>query len=155
MRTISEQRLHWRRDKVRELTIKGHTQRDIAAELQVSLTLVNKDLKLLRSNAKQNIQHYIDDYLPAEYQCCLEALNLIVKEMWALQPQDNRELMQSRTLIKDCCAMRIDLLSSATVVDRAVKFVDRHRNEDLGRGLISKNKELAIDDTAEPEQNTG
>ena len=63
--------------------------------------------------------------------------------------------MQSRTLIKDCCAMRLDLLSSATVVDRAVKFVDRHRNEDLGRGLISQNKELAIDDTAEPEQNTG
>ena len=76
---------------------------------------------------------------------------MIVKEMWALQPQDNRELIQSRALIKDCCAMRIDLLSSATVVDRAVKFVDRHRNEDLGRGLIPRNNELVIDDTAEPQ----
>lgn len=50
------------------------------------------------------------------------------KEMWALQPEDNRELMQSRTLIKDCCAMRIDLLSNTTVVDRAIKFVDRHKD---------------------------
>ena len=77
--------------------------------------------------------------------------------MWALQPQDNRVFMQSRALIKDCCAMRIDLLSSATVVDRAVKFVDRHTigTQDLGRGLTPRNNELVIDDTAESEQNTG
>jgi hypothetical protein len=49
---------------------------------------------------------------------------MIVKEMWSLNPQDNRELMQSRTLIKDCCAMRIDFLSSATVIDKAVRFVE-------------------------------
>lgn len=67
--------------------------------------------------------------------------------MWALKPQDNRELMQSRSLIKDCCAMRIDLLSNATVIDRAVKFVDRHR------GLMNQNHELGIDsDPAELKQ---
>ena len=153
-----EQRLQWRRDKVREYTTKGHTQREIAAELQIPLTDVNRDLKYLREQARNSIQHYIDEYLPAEYQYCLDALNLIVKEMWALQPQDNRELMQSRALIKDCCAMRIDLLSSATVVDRAVKFVDRHiHNNDngLGRGLTQQNKEVVIDDVAESKQNPG
>ena len=83
---------------------------------------------------------------------------MIVKEMWALQTQDNRELMQSRALIKDCCSMRIDLLSSATVIDRAVKFVDNHihnNNNGLGRGLTQQNKEVVIDDTAEPIENTG
>ena len=145
----SIQRLQWRRDKVREYSIKGYTQRDIAAELQISLGLVEKDLKYLRKQSKHNIEHYIDEYLPAEYQYCLDALNMIVKEMWTLQPEDNRELMQSRTLIKECCAMRIDLLSNATVVERAVNFVDRHR------GLVRDNKKLAIDDTAEPIENTG
>ena len=76
-----EQRLQWRRDKIREYSIKGYTQRDIAAELQVPLTDVNWDLKYLRLKAKQNIQHYIDEYLPAEYQYCLDVLNMIVKEM--------------------------------------------------------------------------
>lgn len=117
---------------------------DIAAELQVPLTDVNRDLKYLRLKAKQNIQDYIDEYLPAEYQYCLDALNMIVKEMWAIKTEDNRELMQSRSLIKDCCAMRIELLSNATVVDRAVQFVDRHR------GLIPQNKEVTIDDTLVP-----
>jgi hypothetical protein len=81
LRVISEQSLQWRRDKIRELTIKGHTQRDIASELKVSLALVNKDLKYMRQHAKENIRHYMDEYLPAEYQYCLDALNMIVKEM--------------------------------------------------------------------------
>jgi hypothetical protein len=107
-------------------------------------------IKYLRQQARNSIQHYIDEYLPAEYQYCLDSLNMIVKEMWALQPQDNRELMQSRSLIKDCCAMRIDLLSNAAVLDRAVKFVNRHRN------LIQSNNEIEIDrnDAAESFQNT-
>ena len=88
-----EQRLQWRRDKVREYSIKGYTQRDIAAELQVPLTDVNRDLKYLREQSKHNITHYIDEYLPAEFHHCLDALNMIVKEMWLLKTEDNRELL--------------------------------------------------------------
>jgi hypothetical protein len=107
----------------------------------------------MREQSKRNIQHYIDEYLPAEFQHCLDALNMIVKEMWTLQPEDNRELMQSRSLIKDCCAMRIELLSNATVVDRAVKFVERHR--DLDRGLTDQNSKVIIHAPAEPFKDTG
>ena len=127
LRSISEQSLRWRRDKVKESTIEGYTQREVSTELLVALAQVNKDLKYMRQEAKHNIKHYMDEYLPAEFQHCLDALNMIVKEMWNMETEDNRELMQSRTLIKECCAMRIDLLSNATVVDRAVKFVDRNK----------------------------
>ena len=37
--------------------------------------------------------------------------------------------------------MKLELLSSATVVERAVKFVDRHR------GLTVQNREVVIDGT--------
>lgn len=141
MRTISLQELNWRRDKVRELTIRGLSLREIAAELHISHTIINRDLKYMRQQAKSNITHYIDEYLPAEYQNTLETLNMIIREMWNMQTDDNRALIQSRTLIKDCCAMRIDLLSNATVVDKAVKFVDKHR------GLIPQNNQVIIDDS--------
>jgi DNA-binding transcriptional regulator LsrR (DeoR family) len=127
MRTISQQALNWRRDRVRELTIKGWTQREIASELKIDNAMINRDLQFMRKQAKENIQHYIDEYLPAEYQYCLDTLNMIVKEMWDVKTEDNRELIQSRMLIKECCAMRIDLLSNAMVVGRAVQFIDRHR----------------------------
>ncbi len=145
-RMVQDQ-LKWRRDKVREYSIKGYTQRDIAAELKIPLMNVNRDLKYLRQQSKHNIEHYIDEYLPAEFHHCLDALNMIVKEMWSLNPENNRELMQSRSLIKECCAMRIELLSNATVVDRAIKFVERHR------GLIPQNSELVIDGTAQSIEN--
>lgn len=43
MRTISEQRLNWRRDKGKELSVKGYTQRRIADKMKISLALVNDD----------------------------------------------------------------------------------------------------------------
>jgi hypothetical protein len=90
------QRIQWRRDKVREYSSRGYTVRDIADVLKVSKSIIDLDLQLLRQEAKQNIQHYVDEYLSTEFQYCLDALNLIVKEMWALKQEVNRGLMQSR-----------------------------------------------------------
>ena len=151
LRTISEQRLNWRRDKVKELSVKGYSQRRIADMMKISLALVNEDLQFLRQQARENISKYIDEYLPAEYQNCLEGLNNIMTEAWTISADadsDKREKMQALSLAKECYAMKLDLLSSATVVDRAVKFVDRNR------GFMSHNKEVTIDDSAEPIKDT-
>jgi hypothetical protein len=42
-------------------------------------------------------------------------------------------------LIKECTAMKVELISSGTVVDRAIKFVEKHR------GLIHQKGELTLD----------
>lgn len=141
----SVRRIHWRRDKVRELTVKRYTQREIAAELQVSLGLVEKDIRFLKEQARENIRHYTDEQLPHEYQNCIDALSLIIKEMWLLEPEDNRELIQSRVLIKDCCAMLIELVGSGTLIDKAVKFIQRQRDLGHGRGLDDQNNKVTID----------
>ena len=156
MRTISQQELNWRRDKVRELTVKGKTQRDIAAELKIDVAMINRDLQYMRKQSSHNISRYINEYLPTEYDNCLTGLNEILKNAWMIsedEKSDKRERMQALMLAKECYAMKLDLLSSATVVDRAIRFVDNHR------GLINQNKEVMIaeeeDDTAEPIENTG
>jgi DNA-binding NarL/FixJ family response regulator len=46
-------RIEWRRSKVQELSSKGHSQREIAQMLQVSNGTVNKDLSILRQQAKE------------------------------------------------------------------------------------------------------
>ena len=73
------ERLEWRRDKIQELSSKGHSQREIASLLQVGLGSVNRDLIYLRQQAKNNIRKYIDERLPEEYEKCLVGLNAIVK----------------------------------------------------------------------------
>jgi hypothetical protein len=124
-----EQRLQWRRDKVRELSVKGLNQRQIASILKVGLTSVNEDLQYLRLQAKDNITKYVNEYLPAEYENCLEGLNNILTEAWRMSLDgEKREKIQALSLAKECYAMKLDLLSSATVTDRAVRFVDRNRD---------------------------
>ena len=148
MSTKVEQRLRWRRDKVRELSVKGHNQRQIATILKIGLASVNEDLQYLRARARDNIRHYIDEYLPAEYENCLDGLNNILTEAWQMSLEgEKRERMQALSLAKDCYVMKLDLLSSATVVDRALKFVERHR--DLDRGLTDQNSKVIIHDPAE------
>jgi hypothetical protein len=64
---------------------------------------------------------------------------------------EKRERMQALALAKECYAMKLDLLSSATVIDRAVKFVENHKNynnhHDLGRGSTDQNRQVVVNDS--------
>ena len=117
-------RIDWRRSKVQELSSQGHSQRDIAQMLQVSNGTVNKDLFILRQQAKDNIKRYIDERLPEEYEKCLVGLNAITKEAWntAHAAEDKREKIQALSLAKECYSMKMDLLTNATVVDDAIRL---------------------------------
>jgi len=128
--TSHVEHLEWRRDKIQELSSKGHSQREIASMLQVGLGSVNRDLTYIRQQAKANIRKYIDERLPEEYEKCLVGLNSIVKEAWGTsqQTQDRREKIQALSLAKECYAMKLDLLTNATVVDDAIRFVTTNTN---------------------------
>ena len=124
-------RIDWRRSKVQELSSQGHCQREIAQMLQVSNGTVNKDLFILRQQAKSNIKRYIDERLPEEYEKCLVGLNAITKEAWntAQNAKDKREKIQALSLAKECYSMKLDLLTNATVVDDAIRFVYQKSRE--------------------------
>jgi hypothetical protein len=111
-----------------ELASQGLNQSEISRTLQISQPTINRDLSYLRQQAKQNIRKYIDERLPEEYEKCLVGLNSIVKEAWSTsqQTQDRREKIQALSLAKDCYAMKLDLLTNATVVDDAIRFVSVH-----------------------------
>jgi hypothetical protein len=117
--------LEWRRSKVLELASQGLNQSEISRTLQISQPTISRDCIFLRQQAKQNIRKYIDERLPEEYEKCLVGLNSIVKEAWSIlqQTQDRRERIQALLLAKDCYAMKLDLLTNATVIDDAIRFV--------------------------------
>jgi predicted transcriptional regulator len=124
-------RIDWRRSKVQELSSKGNSQREIAQILQVSNGTVNRDLYFLRQQAKNNIKKYIDERLPEEYEKCLVGINAITKEAWntAADTEDKREKIQALSLAKECYSMKLDLLTNATVVDDAIRFVSQKSKE--------------------------
>ena len=128
--------VEWRRAKVLELTSKGNSQTEISGILRVDLSIISRDISYLRQQAKTNIKKYIDERLPEEYEKCLVGLTSILKEAWntATNTQDKREKIQALSLAKDCYAMKLELLTNATVVDDAIQFVsERSSNPRVGK----------------------
>jgi Trp operon repressor len=148
------QQVHWRRDKVQELCSKGYSQREISQILQVGLATVNRDISYLRNQATTNIRRYIDVRLPEEYEKCLVGLNAITREAWntAQSIEDKREKIQALSLAKECYSMKLDLLTNATVVDDAIRFVSQKSEEKL-KSSSSNNSDKDTKESNEPDYN--
>jgi predicted transcriptional regulator len=133
-----QQQVQWRRDKVQELCSKGYSQREISQVLQIGLATVNRDISYLRSQAKTNIKRYIDERLPEEYEKSLVGVNSILKEAWntAQSTQEKREKIQALSLAKECYSMKLDLLTNATVVDDATRFVSSSESKEKQKSLL-------------------
>jgi hypothetical protein len=137
-----DEQLQWRRAKVQELCSKGYVQREISQILQVGLATVNRDISYLRNQAKSNIKRYIDERLRKEYKKCMVGLNAITKEAWntAQTTEDKREKIHALSLAKECYSMKLDLLTNATVVDDAIRFVSQN-SIDQALSMDSSNKD--------------
>ena len=152
--TSKSEQLQWRRNKVLELSSQGHTERDIAAILQVALGTVNRDLQTLKNLAKANISKYINETLPLEYQKYMVGLDAMLVKVWTIlnnsKEISERDRLQALSIGMEAYRMKLDLLTNATVVERAVNFVEKYR------GLVTQNSNPSIDsehnDTAEPIQ---
>jgi predicted transcriptional regulator len=140
--TKLEKQIQWRRSKVAELDSQGHSQPEMASILQVSIGTVNRDLSYLRQQAKSNIRKYIDERLPEEYEKCLVGLTAILREAWntSQHTEDRREKIQALSLAKECYSMKLDLLTNATVVDDAIRFVvsESEKSKDKDREQVKR-----------------
>lgn len=110
---------------------------------QVGLATVNRDISYLRNQAKSNIKKYIDEKLPEEYEKCLVGLTAILREVWATsqQTEDKIEKIQALSLAKECYSMKLELLTNATVVDDAIKFVSQTLNDELKSSLNNSSED--------------
>jgi hypothetical protein len=128
--SVQQQQVEWRRAKVLELMSKRETnQSEIARILQVDRSIVCRDVAHLRQQAKENITRYVDERLPEEYEKCLVGLNSILKEARSMSQTDDGvkgDKIKALALAKECYAMKLELLTNATVVDDVIRFVASH-----------------------------
>lgn len=149
--------LEWRRNKVMELSSQGRSQPEIARLLQISQPTINRDLSFLRQCAKENIKGYINDRLPEEYEKCLVGLNSILREVWSISQSNEAgrmEKIKALNLAKDCYVMKLELLTNATVVDDAIRFVQSNLNLSTSGHHPPENVEL-INEVNGTERRTG
>ena len=104
--------------------------------MQISQPTVNRDISYIRQQSKENIKKYIDERLPEEYEKCLVGITAILREAWTTshRTEDNKERIQALSLAKECYSMKLDLLTNATVVNDAIRFVSSSKQkEEEGR----------------------
>jgi predicted transcriptional regulator len=147
--------VEWRRRQVFELSSKGHSQLEIAKTLQISESTISRDLDYLKQQSKDNIRKYIDERLPEEYEKCLVGLTAILREAWntSQQTEDRREKMQALSLAKECYSMKLDLLTNATVVDDAIRFVSEKSKEKVKEQVKSSASSFTSSDSSGNEDN--
>ncbi len=149
---MQQQQVEWRRAKVLELMSKGKiNQSEIARILQVDRSIVCRDVAYLRQQAKENVTRYVDERLPEEYEKCLVGLNNILKETWTMSQTDDNlksDKIKALALAKECYAMKLELLTNATVVDDAIRFVASHAAPTTSIKKASSDKPDDVDEEA-------
>ena len=117
----------WRRSKVLELNSQGYSQSEIAKILQVSLGTVNRDLSIIRQQARKNLQMHIEKTLPDEYHRCLTGLNQVLKTCWYIANKpgtDDKTKLQATAIINDSYKYVMDLVTNGRVVTDAIKYIN-------------------------------
>jgi DNA-binding MarR family transcriptional regulator len=142
MKMSHKDKVEWRKDQIQQLLAKGHySHREIAGILQIPKSTVSKDILTLREEAKNSIRKYIDERLPEEYERILVGVTSILREAWETSRKeeiDTKEKLSALALAKDCYSMKLELLTNASVVDDAARFVSLHDQEKVTKNVISE-----------------
>ena len=130
---VEKQNIEWRRSKVIELNSQGYSQPETARILQVSLGTVNRDLSIIRQQARKNLQIHIEKTLPDEYNRCLTGLNQVLKTCWYIVNKqnitpDDKTRLQATAIINDSYKYIMDLVTNKPVITNAIERVIQLQN---------------------------
>ena len=139
------QMIEWRRQKILELAANGYSNREISSTLKIPHATVDRDILVLRSQAKEQINEYITHQVPFEYKKTLAGLGDILRNMSNIisKSSDSREIMQASSIKMQAYNMKMELVSNANLVHEAIDLVERYR------GYASQKVEVVTNGSAE------
>jgi hypothetical protein len=120
-----EQAIIWRRSKIADLYMKGHTFVQISDIMKVSLGLVHSDISLIRQQAKQQLRQVIESELPLQWAKTRDALQFIQQqslEVWKNAHTDTAKL-QALALFQQAQEKEFELVLNSQIIDSALRFV--------------------------------
>ena len=123
--------IEWRRSKILELSSDGYNQREISQKLQITKSVVNRDVLFLRKQARESLQYHIHDRIPEEYQNCMTGMKRNLKQTLEIAEttSDPRTKLQARAIANDCYKYIMDLTTNGVVITDALRFVQTNREK--------------------------
>jgi FixJ family two-component response regulator len=80
-RKFTKSAIQWRRDMVLSKLVKGHSQADIARELQIHPSTISLDVQFLREKSKKDMESHLSEVLPFIYAKSVEGINNVLKRI--------------------------------------------------------------------------
>jgi predicted transcriptional regulator len=145
--------IDWRRNKVRELLIRGYSQYEMSNTLHLSQPTISRDIDFIR---KQNTSAEKRKNLPYRYyfeqQNALDGVGELMKNLWLIidNPKiEVKERMKAMNLIMHCYYMRSKLLKSEAINKEFLDYIEKVKRDEEHNRLreqeISR-KEKALQD---------
>jgi hypothetical protein len=105
--------------------------REIAQKLQITKSVVNRDVLFLRRQAREILQYHIHDRIPEEYQNCMTGVKRNLRQTLEIaeSTSDPRTKLQARAIANDCYKYIMDLTTGGVIITDAIKFVQTNKEE--------------------------
>jgi predicted transcriptional regulator len=99
-----QNQIDWRRNKVRELLIRGYSQYEISNTLHISQPTISRDIDFIRNNTSRSKKD-LPQHLYYEQQNALDGVGELMKNLWLIidNPKTEvKERMKAISLMLNC-----------------------------------------------------
>jgi predicted transcriptional regulator len=131
----NKKQIEWRRNKVRQLLLRGNTQSEISRTLHISQPTISRDIDYIKSkyitNSKNTYGRLSEEYINISL-----GIDEMIKNLWKIV-DDNRTNVKSRlkamSVIKECYKYKTETLGTERTLNQM---------NTLYRQMLVKEKEI-------------
>jgi predicted transcriptional regulator len=138
----NKKQIEWRRNKVRQLLLRGNTQSEISRTLHISQPTISRDIDYIRSKYITNSK-YTYKRLSEEYINISLGIDEMIKNSWKIV-DDNRTNIKSRlkamSMIKECYKYKTEMLGTERTLNQMNNLY--HQMLMKEKDLTKREKEL-------------
>jgi predicted transcriptional regulator len=139
-----------RRDRVKELLVKGYSQAEISNTIRISQPTVSRDLQYINDQSRKKIDmRYIEDIV-SHYSMTFLHLDLLTRNLWKIvnhpKTKDYAKLKALEQL-QECSLQRL-LLADRAVHDAVIPYMTKRFEELNERDRALKSRERSLENYA-------
>jgi hypothetical protein len=133
-----QKQIDWRRDKVFELSAKGHTQSEISRLLDIPKANICRDIQYLKKLSQEFVFDLTKD-LGFYYKGCLYTMDQIQQRCWNIFNDDQvsqKDKLLALKIIKETCESKFSLIEkgpsvmSLKILEDRVKQIELSSNDE-------------------------
>jgi predicted transcriptional regulator len=139
-----------RRDRVKELLVKGYSQEEISNTLRISQPTVSRDLQYINDGSRKKIDMRDVEDIVSHYSMIFLHLDQLTRSLWKIvnhpRTKDYAKLKAIK-LLEECSLQRL-LLADRAVHDAVIPYITKRIKEVNERDRTLKSRERDLENYA-------